>query len=99
MSAGKGFEWRTLDEPAKRGLARAAKAAAKIVDAKWESTGETPNGWKYAFSTGRAGHDPALRAALCKYELGAQLSDQVTICSELKAVLAWQPLVRAADPS
>jgi Protein of unknown function (DUF1214) len=32
----------------------------------------------YAFSTGRAGHDPALLAALCKYELGAQLSDQVT---------------------
>jgi hypothetical protein len=74
LSAGKGFEWRTLDEPAKRGLARAANAAAKIVDAKWESTGETTNGWKYAFSTGRAGHDPALRAALCKYELGAQLT-------------------------
>jgi hypothetical protein len=30
----------------KRGLARVAKAAAKIVDAKWESTGETTNGWK-----------------------------------------------------
>jgi hypothetical protein len=78
LSARKGFEWRILDEPMKRGLARAAKTAAKIVDAKWESTGETTNGWKYAFSTGRAGHDPALRAALCKYELGAQLCDQVT---------------------
>jgi hypothetical protein len=38
---------------------------------------ETTNGWKYTFGGGRAGSDPALRAALVKYELGAQLPDQV----------------------
>ena len=77
LSVGKGFEWRGLDEATKRGLARAATAGEQIVDAAWESTGEITNGWKYTFAGGRAGHDLALRAALSKYELGAQLSDQV----------------------
>jgi hypothetical protein len=44
---------------------------------KWASAGQTVNGWKYTFAGGRAGYDPGLRAALVKYELGAQLSDQV----------------------
>jgi len=35
------------------------------------------NGWKYTLAGGRAGYDPSLRAALCKYEVGAQLSDLV----------------------
>ena len=77
LSVGNGFEWQTLDEPTRRGLARAAKAGEQIVDRKWEAAGETANGWKYTFSGGRAGYDPGLRAALIKYELGAQLSDQV----------------------
>jgi hypothetical protein len=77
LSAGKGFEWQTLDEPTKRGLARAAKVGPQIVDKKWEAVGEVTNGWKYTFAGGRAGYDPGLRAALAKYELGAQLSDQV----------------------
>ena len=72
-----GFAWGTLDEPVKRGLARAIEAGSQIVDAAWASTGETTNGWKYTLAGGRAGHDLALRAALAKYELGAQLSDQV----------------------
>ncbi|WP_445219447.1 DUF1254 domain-containing protein [Bradyrhizobium sp. Pa8] len=77
LSVGKGFAWETLDEPTKRGLARAAKVGAQIVDKKWEATGEITNGWKYTFAGGRAGYDPGLRAALAKYEVGAQLSDQV----------------------
>ena len=77
LSVGNGFEWQTLDEPTRRGLARAAKAGEQIVDSKWAAAGETTNGWKYTFAGGRAGYDPGLRAALAKYELGAQLSDQV----------------------
>jgi hypothetical protein len=77
FSVGKGFEWQSLDEPTKRGLAQAAKVGPQIIDSKWAAAGETTNGWKYAFAGGRAGYDPALRAALCKYEVGAQLSDQV----------------------
>jgi hypothetical protein len=77
LSVARGFEWRGLDDATTRGLARAAVAGAKIVDAAWASTGETTNGWRYTFAAGRAGHDLALRAALAKYELGAQLSDQV----------------------
>lgn len=77
LSVGKGFGWQTLDEPTKRGLARAAKVGAQIVDRKWEAAGEIADGWKYTFAGGRAGYDPGLRAALAKYEVGAQLSDQV----------------------
>jgi hypothetical protein len=77
LSVGKGFEWQILDEPTKRGLARAAKVGAHIVDSKWETAGEITNGWKYTFAGGRAGYDPGLRAALAKYEVGAQLADQV----------------------
>jgi len=77
LSPVRGFEWQSLSEPERRGLARAAVTGAQLVDAAWASTGETTNGWKYTFAGGRAGHDVALRAALAKYELGAQLSDQV----------------------
>lgn len=77
LSVGGGFEWRALDEPTRRGLARAIKTGARIADSKWASAGQIVNGWKYTFAGGRAGYDPGLRAALAKYELGAQLSDQV----------------------
>jgi hypothetical protein len=77
LSAARGFEWQTLDDASKRGLARAVKTAEQIVDNKWAAAGETTNGWKYTFAGGRAGFDPGLRAALAKYELGAQLSDQI----------------------
>ena len=68
---------RTLDEATRRGLARAVKTGEEIVDRKWAAAGELTNGWKYTFAGGRAGYDPGLRAALTKYEVGAQLSDQV----------------------
>lgn len=77
LSVARGFEWRTLGEPVRRGLSRAAIAGEKIVDDAWASSGETTNGWRYTLAGGRAGHDLALRAALAKYVLGAQLADQV----------------------
>lgn len=77
LSVSKGFEWQELDDATKRGLARAMKTGEQIVDSKWEAAGETTNGWKYTFAGGRAGFDLGLRAALAKYEVGAQLSDQV----------------------
>lgn len=77
LSVGKGFEWQMLDEPTKRGLVRAAKVAPQIIDSKWAAAGETANGWMYTFAGGRAGYDPGLRAALTKYEVGAQLSNEV----------------------
>jgi hypothetical protein len=77
LSVARGFAWQSLDEMVRSGLARAARSGAQIVDAAWNSTGEVTNGWKYTFAGGRAGHDLALRAALAKNELGAQLCDQV----------------------
>lgn len=77
LSVGKGFEWHTLDDPTKRGLARAIISGKAIVDRRWDGAGEVTNGWKYTFAGGRAGYDFALRAALAAYEQGAELSDQV----------------------
>ena len=77
LSVSKGFEYQGLDDAAKRGLARAIKTAEQIIDNKWAAAGEITDGWKYTFAGGRAGFDPGLRAALTKYEIGAQLSDQV----------------------
>jgi hypothetical protein len=56
---------------------RAIKVGSQVVDIKWQAAGEVTNGWNYTFAGGRAGYDPGLRAALAKYEVGAQLSDQV----------------------
>jgi hypothetical protein len=77
LTAATGFDTKAIDEATKRGLARAAEQGASIIDAKWASAGRVVNGWKYTFAGGRAGYDPGLRAALAKYEIGAQLSDQV----------------------
>jgi hypothetical protein len=52
-------------------------ASSTVVDRKWAAAGELTNGWKNTFAGGRAGYDPGLRAALTKYEVGAQLFDQV----------------------
>jgi hypothetical protein len=77
LSASKGFEWQSLDDATKRGLARAIKTGEQIIDTKWAAAGERTSGWKYTFAGGRVGFDPGLRVALAKYEVGAQLSDQV----------------------
>jgi hypothetical protein len=77
LSVGSGFQPGMIDDAVKRGLERAADNGGKIIDSKWAAAGSIVNGWKYTFAGGRGGYDPALRAALAKYELGAQLSDQV----------------------
>jgi len=77
LSVAEGFTWRTLDEATKRGLARALPVAEQIIDRKWESLGETTNGWRYNLAGGRTNHDFALRAALAKFMVGGQLAEQV----------------------
>jgi hypothetical protein len=65
LSVGKGFEWQTLDEATRRGLARAITTGSRIVDSKWAAAGQIVNGWKH-LSTRRdpAGFDvDPLRAA------------------------------------
>ena len=77
LSAGNVSDWRTLDEPVKRGLSRAARAGEQIVDGRWQATGDVKNGWRYTSGGGRAGYDFALRAALAKNQLGAQLAQEI----------------------
>ncbi|WP_338580911.1 DUF1214 domain-containing protein [Pseudomonas sp. MAG733B] len=77
LSPDMGFDWRSLDEATLRGLTRAVAAAQQIVDQRWKNLGEVTNGWRYFMVGGRAGHDYAMRAALAKNVIGAQLSEQV----------------------
>ncbi len=76
LSVADGFDWASLDAPTRRGLARAAKAGAQIVDSTWKSL-PTIDGWRYTMAGGRAGHDFALRAAMTKFVVGAQLAEEV----------------------
>jgi hypothetical protein len=77
LSAARGFDRGSLDRITTRGLERAAVTAERIVDSRWADRGETVDGWRYNIATGRAGHDLALRAALAKGGLGAELASEV----------------------
>jgi hypothetical protein len=77
LSVARGFAWQGLDEATRRGLARAAQAGERIVDARWQATGEVVNGWRYTMAGGPAGDDFALRVALAKNQLGEQLTEEV----------------------
>lgn len=76
LSVAKGFEWKTLEEPAKRGLARAAVTAGQIVEDAFANSAEIVDGWRYTMAGGRAGHDLALRAALASNLLGANVPEE-----------------------
>jgi hypothetical protein len=77
LSVALGFDYGSLDAATTRGLARAAVTAERIIDARWADVGESINGWRYNTAVGRAGYDFALRAALAKRVLGAQLASEV----------------------
>jgi hypothetical protein len=77
LSVARGFEWQTLDDAAKRGLARAAVVAEQIVDDAYAHSAEIVNGWRYTMGGGRAGYDLALRAALATHLLGANVPEQI----------------------
>jgi hypothetical protein len=77
LSAGKGFEWQTLDETTKRGLIRAVPVADQIIDDAYHNSAIIVNGWRYSMAGGRGGYDFALRAAFAKYLLGANVSEQL----------------------
>jgi hypothetical protein len=77
LSVGNGFDWQGLDESTKAGLARAAPVVEQIIDERWESLGETVNGWRFSLATGRCSYDFALNAANTKNQVGTELADQV----------------------
>ncbi len=76
LSAEKGFDWQSLDEPAKRGLARAAVVADQLVENAKLTSATVVNGWRYTMGGGRAGYDITLRAALAKTVLGANVAEE-----------------------
>ncbi len=76
LSAEKGFDWQGLDEPTKRGLARAAGVADQLIENAKLTTATVVNGWRYTMGGGRAGYDITLRAALAKTVLGANVAEE-----------------------
>jgi hypothetical protein len=77
LSVAKGFEWQGLDEPTRRGLARAAIAADAIIANTYANAAETVNGWRYTMGGGRAGFDYAMRAAFSANLTGANVPEEI----------------------
>lgn len=76
LSAANGFEWRNLDDAAKRGLARALPVADRLIDNANLTSAVVVDGWRYTMGAGRAGYDFTLRAALAKTVLGANVAEE-----------------------
>ena len=91
LSVAHGFDYGSLHEDTTRGLARAAVTAERIIDARLADLGEIINGWRYNTASGRAGYDVALRAALAKGALGAQLANEV-LCPACDVDADGEPL-------
>jgi hypothetical protein len=77
MSVARGFDLASLDEPTRRGLARAAVTANQIIDDTFANTARIKNGWRFSMGGGRAGHDWALRAAFSSNLYGALVPEEV----------------------
>jgi len=77
LSVAKGFDLASLDEPTRRGLARAAAAANEIIDDAFANSATIVNGWRFSMGGGRAGHDWALRAAFSSNLYGANLPEEI----------------------
>lgn len=77
LSVARGFQWQTLDEPTKRGLARAAATASAIIDDTFANEAEIANGWRYTMGGGRAGFNYALRAAFSANLTGANVPEEI----------------------
>ncbi len=77
LSIAKGFDWQSLDEPTKRGLARAAVAVEAIIANTYVNAAETVHGWRYTMGGGRAGFDYAMRAAFSANLTGANVPEEI----------------------
>jgi len=77
LSVANGFEWQKLDEPTKRGLARAAVTADAIIADTYANAAEIVSGWRYTMGGGRAGFNYALRAAFSANLTGANVPEEI----------------------
>ena len=77
LSVANGFDWQSLDEPTKRGLARAATTATAIIEDTYANAAENVRGWRYTMGGGRAGFDYALRAAMAANLTGANVPEEI----------------------
>ena len=77
LSVAKGFDWQSLDEPTRRGLARAAVTAQAIIDDTYANAAENVNGWRYTMGGGRAGFNYAMRAAFAANLTGANVPEEI----------------------
>jgi hypothetical protein len=77
LSVANGFEWKTLDEPTKKGLARAAVTSQAIIEDAYVNAAETVNGWRYTMGGGRAGSNYAVRAAFSSNLTGANVPEEI----------------------
>jgi len=77
LSVARGFAWKSLDEPTKKGLARAAVTAEAIIEDTYANAAEIVNGWRHMMGGGRAGFDYAVRAAFAANLTGANMPEEI----------------------
>jgi hypothetical protein len=77
LSVAKGFDLASLDEPTRRGLARAAFTADQIIADAFANNATVKNGWRFTMGGGRAGHDLALLAAFASNLYGANVPEEI----------------------
>lgn len=77
LSVAKGFDWQSLNEPTKRGLARAAVTAQAIIENTFANAAEIVDGWRYTMGGGRAGFNYAMRAAFSAHLTGANVPEEI----------------------
>ena len=88
LSVANGFEWRTLDEPTRRGLARAALTADAIIADTYANAAENVNGWRYTMGGGRVGFNYGLRAAFVN-----ENHRRASICKPAAFPHRWHPRI------
>ena len=77
LSVANGFDWQSLDEPTRRGLARSAVTAQAVIENTYLNAAEIVNGWRYTMGGGRAGFNYAMRAAFSANLTGANVPEEI----------------------
>ncbi|MDV6211937.1 DUF1214 domain-containing protein [Rhodococcus erythropolis] len=69
-----------MERPRRIGARRVGAGAPvieQIADERWQSVGQTVNGWRGNLAGGRSSYDFALNAANTKYQVGTELAEEV----------------------
>jgi hypothetical protein len=77
LRVAKGFDWQSLDESTRPGLAQAATTTSAIIEDTYANAAEAVRGWRFTMGGGQAGFDYALGAAMPANLTGANVPEEI----------------------